>query len=145
MCPCFRNRSLEALTRKSERSEAAEIERALAEAEVALERSAAPAEAASSGGAAQRVVPQRPKQSKTTVVKQLVEANAATAAEVARLRQQLAAAKTDDEFDAEELALIKAQLRAAKAAKAAQEAAAAAQPRQGFAPVATQNPAFAPR
>jgi hypothetical protein len=140
--PCCRNRALESLRRKSEHNEAVEVERALAEAEAALERSAAPA-AASSGGAAPRIVPPRPKQSKTTVVKQLVEANAATAAEVVRLRQQLAAAKTDDEFDAEELAQIKAQLRAAKAAKAAQEAAAAPPPRAAFVPLATQNPVFA--
>ena len=152
--PCCRNRQREALTRKSERNEAVEVERVLAEAEEALERTAAASAAAASvSSAAPRVVPQRPKKSKTAVVKQLVESNALLAAkaaeaaskaeaEVAELRKQLAAAKSDD-ADAEELAALRAQLREAKAAKAAQEA--AQLQRQGFEPRATQNPAFAPR
>jgi hypothetical protein len=158
--PCCRDRKRETLTRKSELSEAAEVERALFEAESALERKAAAAAAASNSAVALRVAapPQRPTKSKSAVVKQLIEraesssvseARAAKAeAELAALRAQLAAAKGDDDADAEELAALRAQLRAAKAAKAAAALEAAQQQqqqRQGFEPLATQNPAFAPR
>jgi len=131
--PCCRNRKREELFKKASAAESVEVTSAIAEAENAL------------GGAA--AGPGMGGSSKALIVKRLVEKAArdaakakeaeASAAEVVKLREELAKAKRGE--DADEIAELRAQLRAAKAAQA--EAAAAAPPpppaagREAFAPI----------
>ena len=136
-CPCCRDRKKEVLMRRNLDFEAAEVAKALAEAEAALE-----AEAASAAQAAPTPVfkPARPPGAKTAIVKRLVDANAAAAAreakaaaEIAELKRALSSAKKSDDVDADEVAELRRQLAAARAAA------------KGEVEVANPAVAFAPR
>jgi len=122
--PCFRDRKSEILSRRNDAYEAAEVAKALSEAENALNASGP-----ESPASAPVFRPARPASaSKTAVVKRLVDVNAElaareakAAAEVAALKQQLAQAKKADDVDAGEVAELRRQLAAARAAAAAPE------------------------